>query len=58
MIDRKTEIWNYILDNEIATEDELILVTNINGFNVDTLNDVLYSKTGYNDIEQLKEEED
>ena len=58
MIDKKTEIWNYILDNEIATEDELILVTNINGFNVDTLNDVLYSKTGYNDIEQLKEEED
>ena len=58
MIDKKTEIWNYILDNEIATEDELILVTNINGFNVDTLNDVLYSKTGYNDIEQLKEEEE
>ena len=51
------ELWDYLIDNEIATEEELKLVTNINGYSVNTLNDVLYSRTGYNYIEQLEEEE-
>lgn len=52
----KNEIYNYLIENEIATQGELDLITNINGFSEETLNDVIYSKTGYNDIEQLLEE--
>jgi hypothetical protein len=49
------DIWDEIVDLEIATKDELILVTTINGYNEETLNDVLFVKTGYRSIEQLKE---
>lgn len=49
-------IWNYLIDNEIATEEELQLVTDVSGYSVRTLEDVIYAKTGYNDLEQLMEE--
>ncbi len=49
-------VWDYIINNGIATEDELQLVTDINGYSVDTLNDVLYARTGYRDIGQIEEE--
>ena len=49
------DVWDFIRDYEIATEDELSLVTSINGLNISTLNDVLYVRTGYRDIEQLIE---
>jgi hypothetical protein len=52
-----SDIWDYIIDNGLASEEALRLVTNINGYNEDTLNDVIYSKTGYRDLEQLKNEE-
>jgi len=47
--------WDYLIDNGIATEDELQLVTCIIGYNLDTLNKVIYAKTGYRSIEQLKD---
>ena len=34
----KTKIWDFIINNEIATEDELQLITNINGYNKEALN--------------------
>ncbi|HZK32868.1 MAG TPA: hypothetical protein VFC60_00050 [Tissierellaceae bacterium] len=52
------ELWEYIIDNNIATEEELQLVTDINGYNKETLNDVIYSRTGYRSIKQLEEEEE
>ena len=52
----KAEIWDIILETEIATKDELILVTNINGYSIETLNDVIYARTGYRNIEQLVDE--
>jgi hypothetical protein len=42
----------------IATEKEIMLVTKINGFSVETMNDILYARTGYRSIEQLEDEED
>ena len=51
------ELWEDLLDRGIATEEEMKLVTCINGFTVQTLNDILYARTGYEDIEQLDEEE-
>lgn len=49
------EYWNYLINNGIATEEELQLVTSINGYNEDTLNDVLYVRTGYRSIEQMED---
>jgi len=49
-------IWEYLVTYEIATESELELVTNINGYKEETLNDVIYARTGYRNIEQLNEE--
>ena len=50
------ETWEYLTETGIATDDELVLVTGMDGYNMDTLNKVIYVRTGYNDIEQLKEE--
>lgn len=52
------EIWEYLIEQQIATEEELQLITDINGYNEQALNDVLYAKTGYRDIEQIKEEDE
>lgn len=47
-------VWDNIIEYGIATEDELRLVTSINGSNIETLNSVLYSRTSYRDWEQYK----
>lgn len=48
---------NYLIENYIATEEEVILVCNINGHTQETLEDILYARTGYRSFEQIKEEE-
>ena len=50
------KMWDYLIDEGIATEEELQLITYINGYNIEALNAVLYVRTGYNDIEQLTED--
>ena len=50
------DVWRLLVDMEIATDEELQLVTSINGYNIDTLNDIIYVRTGYHDIEQLEME--
>ena len=51
-------MWDIIVhEYGIATEEELSLVTAIDGYNEDTLNNVIWVRTGYNDIEQLLDEE-
>ncbi|MHA2012801.1 MAG: hypothetical protein ACTSWG_10580 [Candidatus Helarchaeota archaeon] len=55
IMDRKAIIWDYLINNGIATERELQLVTCINGYSEDTLNNVIYAKTAYRCLEQLKE---
>ena len=49
------QVWDYILENEIATEEELKLITCINGYRVETLNSVIFARTTYHNVEQLKE---
>jgi hypothetical protein len=60
MFNKVNEIWDYIVDKNIASEEALTLITNINGYSVDTLNDVIYALTGYRSMEQLEgdDEED
>ena len=49
------EMWDYLIDNGIATKEELILITNINGYNEQAMKDVLYARTGYRSFEQLED---
>ena len=50
------QVWDLLLQYDIATENELQLVTTINGYSIDSLNDILYARTGLRDIEQLLDE--
>lgn len=50
------ELWNSIVEYGIATEEELQLVTCINGYNEQSINDIIYVRTGHHDIEQFLEE--
>jgi len=49
-------VWTLLVDMGIATDEELQLVTSINGYSIETLNDVIYVRTGYHNIEQLEME--
>lgn len=49
-------IWDSIIEHGIATEEELQLVTDVAGYSVEVLNSVVYSRTGYNNIEQFEGE--
>ena len=46
------EFYDYLVDYGVATEDEISLVCSINGSSVDTLNSILYSRTGLRSLEQ------
>ena len=49
-------LWDELLDMELFTNEELQLITNINGFTIETLNDALFSRYGYRDLEQMLDE--
>ena len=49
-------LWDFIIDNNIATESELQLVTDINGWNEETMTDIIYARTGLRSYEQCKDE--
>lgn len=49
------QAWDYLLELGIS-EQTLRVVTNINGYNLDTLQDVLYSEFGYRDFQQFEHE--
>ena len=46
-----SKLWDNIIEYSIATEEELQLITSINGYNETTLNDVIYVRTGYHTID-------
>ena len=54
---RLSEVYQAIVDYGIATEDEVDLCTGIHGFNREELNNIVYYRTGYNDIRQFIDEE-
>ena len=57
-MDKKTEdLYDYLLETEIATQDEISLVTSINGTNLHSLESILYSRTGYRSLKQIQEME-
>jgi len=50
-----TEMYDTIVEQGIATFSEIELVTNINGYNKQTLNDIVYAKLGMQTLEQYLE---
>jgi len=52
----KNEMWDYLLEHGIATEAELQLVTDIVGWTEEAMLDVLYSRTGFRNFEQMEGE--
>ena len=50
------KVYNDLIETGIASDAELNLITDINGLNIETLNDVIYVRTGYRTYEQLMEE--
>ena len=49
-------LWDELQDMELFTYEELKLLTNINGYSVETLNDAIFARYGYRDLEQMMEE--
>lgn len=45
--------FNILIEYGVATEEEIDLVTAINGYNDEAVNDILYVRTGYRDLEQI-----
>ncbi len=60
-VDNVDYIYNLLVELGMFTEAELNLLTYINGFNMETLEDALYARYGYRSadqfIEELEEEE-
>ena len=46
------EMWNKLLEMGIS-EQTLRIVTNINGYNDESMKDILYAEFGYRDFDQL-----
>tara|TARA_R110000803_G_scaffold8577_8_gene27431 strand:+ start:2133 stop:2312 length:180 start_codon:yes stop_codon:yes gene_type:complete len=49
------ELWDYMVEMNIATDDELSLVCSINGTTLESMESVLYVKTGYRSLKQVTE---
>lgn len=52
------QYYSYLIDYELVSQETLDIITSINGYNEETLDDVLYCVSGYRDIEQYLEYED
>ena len=50
------DIYQLLIDLDMFTEAELKLLTYINGFNIETLEDALYCRYGIRSVDQLLEE--
>lgn len=51
-----TELYDKLLEQELFTELELRLITNMCGLSVETLNDAIFARYGYRDYNQMMEE--
>jgi len=48
------QMWQTLLDMGVS-EETLQTVTDINGYNETSMKDILYSRFGYNDFDQLND---
>lgn len=52
----KNEMWDALLEMGVS-EETLRVVTDINGYSEQTMEDILYAVTGYRSFDQLEEYE-
>lgn len=57
-MEKRAKLWDRLIDDMIATEEELKLVTDINGYNEESLLSVLYARTGYRGFDQIDGEDE
>ena len=53
--DQLNHMYDTILELELCTFEELELVTSINGFNEQAMNDIVYVREGYQTLDQYVE---
>jgi len=58
LTDKENYIWDTLVELGIATNEELGLAIALCGKSEQTLNRVLYIRTGYRDLEQMFDEEE
>lgn len=58
MDEKMIMMWDTMVELDIADEEELGLACALCGTNEQTLQRVLYIRTGYNSLEQMFEEEE
>jgi hypothetical protein len=51
----KEQAWDILQANFNVSDETLKVVTNINGFSLETMEDVLYAVSGYRNFEQLED---
>ena len=51
-------MWDRLKEEIGVSEETLQVVTSINGYNEETLLDILYAVTGYRNFEQVDDEEE
>jgi hypothetical protein len=51
------ELYAELLELELFTEEELQLITDLNGYNIETLNNALFCRYGYRNLSQMLEEQ-
>ena len=49
-------LFDELFEQALFTYEELNLITNINGYSIETLNDAIFARYGYRDLQQLMEE--
>lgn len=52
MKSKEDKIYDFIVNNDLATKQEIELVCSICGYTVETLNKIVYCRTEYHDPEQ------
>tara|TARA_R110000803_G_scaffold68080_6_gene129829 strand:- start:507 stop:683 length:177 start_codon:yes stop_codon:yes gene_type:complete len=50
-------LYDTLINDGIATEEEVRLVATINGDSIETYESILYVRTGYRSLEQYQEED-
>lgn len=58
MTETMNNAWDTMVELGVATDEELGLAVALCGNTIETLNQVLYIRTGYRNIEQMLEEEE
>ena len=49
------KFYDYLVDHNVATEDEISLVCCVNGYSVESLEGILYARLGLRSLEQWQE---